>query len=748
MTTLAKKRLALWLIAGCILIAGGISLVALRWPPPHYSYASADGTELKFRTEGDKFMAYDGESSWEDIFVKGVNLGATVPGHFPGEFPLTEDDYLRWFRQIDDMGANVIRIYTVHNPVFYKSLVKYNRDKGKAPLYFIQGIWSPEEQLIEQQDAYIPAIKQAFHQEIEKAVKAVYGDLKVPVQPGASGGKYTVNAGPYLMAWHIGTEWDPEMVDNTNRKHADTSPYQGRHFAASDEASPFESWLAELVDDTARQERAYGWEHPITFTNWVTTDVLEHPGEPLFEEDLASVDATHIRPVDWEAGYFAAYHAYPYYPDFFHLDDTLETIPDGNGDFNTYKAYLQQLKAYYKDIPVMITEYGVPSSLGVSHLGRGGRDQGGHNEREQGKINVSLTQDIYDSGYAGAILFMWQDEWFKKTWNTMRFEIPEDRRAFWLNVLTNEKQFGLVSMGPGKEDDIMIDGKLDDWELLPEGEVQVWDGPSPGIKRLRVTHDEAYVYVGLTLSENFDPAARLLRLGTSTIPGGDQPVTELPGPTLSDGLENLITIGRDEETEVLAAPSYDFHRRLYGRYGYWMLDDPTKEQQTEFQPWKLAVSLTMTPPDTRSAHPFQDMTVGKLIRGTSDPGSADFNSLASWQYSGNEVELRIPWMLLGFADPSSLQVIDYSPLKKDRAFTTTATTGITLVPWIVERDGGRVLGPGQQTGGAGGMVQLDGFPKYSWQPWVTAEYTERLKSGYYALQQFYQSLPDRRGTAE
>ena len=748
MTRLMRKRLAVWLALGAVLIAGGIYLVLQQLPPPINSFKAADGTELTFRTSKDQFMAYEGDGQWRKMFVKGVNLGATVPGHFPGEFPLTEEDYLRWFKQIDDMGANVIRIYTVHNPVFYKALVKYNRDKEGDPLYFIQGIWSPEEQLIEQQDAYIPGIKEAFHKEIEKAVKAVYGDLNTPVQPGTSGGKYTANAGPYLMAWHIGTEWDPEMVDNTNRKHADVQPYQGQYFGATKEASPFESWLAELVDDTARQERAYGWEHPMTFTNWVTTDVLKHPGEPLFEEDLASVDATHIKPLDWEAGYFAAYHVYPYYPDFFHLDKTLETIPDGNGDYNTYKAYLQELKAYYKDIPVMVTEYGVPSSLGVSHLGRGGRNQGGHNEQGQGEIDVSLTKDIYDTGYAGAILFMWQDEWFKKTWNTMRFEIPEDRRAFWLNVLTNEKMFGLVSMGPGKEDEITIDGKLDDWDLLPEGEVQSWDRPAPGIDRLRVTHDEAYVYVGLTLSEPFDPKKRKIALGTDTQPGGDQPVAELPGQTLSDGLEGLIMIGNDDETEVLTAPSYDFHQRLYGRYGYWMLEDRTAQEKVKFQPWKLAVSLTMTPPDTRTAHPFQDMTVGKLTRGTSNRGSEDFNSLTSWQYSGKEIELRVPWMLLGFADPSSLQVVDYGPLKKDRTFGTAKTSGITFVPWVVDRASGQVIGSGTGKGTAGpgsrqGVLQLESYPKYVWPAWETVKYTEHLKSGYYALQAFYKSLPER-----
>lgn len=85
------------------------------------------------------------------------------------------------------MGANVIRVYTVHQPVFYKALVKFNREEAERPLYFIQGIWSPEEQLIEKQDAYLPEIQQEFKQEIEKAVKAVYGDLDIPVKPGTAG---------------------------------------------------------------------------------------------------------------------------------------------------------------------------------------------------------------------------------------------------------------------------------------------------------------------------------------------------------------------------------------------------------------------------------------------------------------------------------------------------------------------------------------------------------------------------------
>ncbi|WP_337032901.1 hypothetical protein [Paenibacillus illinoisensis] len=731
-----RKRWMLTMLTGAVVLTGGILAGWQYMQPQLVTYTAENGTEMKFKTEGDRFMEYGPDGTWREMFVKGVNLGATSPGYYPGEFPLTEEDYLRWFQQIQEMGANVIRVYTVHEPIFYSALVDYNRGR-EQPLYFIQGIWSPEEELIEKQDAYADHIEQTFKQEIEKAVTAVYGDADIPEKAGASSGKYKKNAGKYLMAWHVGTEWDPTMVDNTNEKHPDVPQYKGVHFSGTADASPFENWLAELLDYTAVLEKKYGWEHPMTFTNWVTTDVLEHPGEPLYEEDLVSVDARHIQPEEWQGGYFAAYHVYPYYPDLFHTDQTLQTIKDANGEYNTYKSYLRKLKAEYSDMPVMVTEYGVPSSLGISHLGMGGRDQGGHNEAEQGAIDASLTQDIYDEGYAGAILFMWQDEWFKKTWNTMPFEIPADRRAYWLNVLTNEKMFGLLAMDPGKQEQLTIDGKLDDWAALNEEEVTVWQGKVDGIQEMKLTHDEAYLYIGMTLDQPFDPDKTVLRIGTDTLAGGNQPGERLPERTLSDGLETVITLGQDDESQVEIAKDYDFNQRLYGKEGYDMLPDKQANAADPFHPWNLAVSLRMTPPDTRSAHPFMNEKVGILKRGTTAPGQSDTDSLTTWQYDGNQVEMRIPWMLLGFGDPSSLQVIDYGPLQEGRAFKTVKTEGITLVPWLMDRSTGSVAWPaGDQT-----TLDLKTLPVYSWQPWETVKYSERLKLSYEEMKKVFEQIP-------
>ncbi len=245
--------------------------------------------------------------------------------------------------------------------------------------------------------------------------------------------------------------------------------------------------------------------HPVAFTNWVTTDPLTHPGEPTFEEDMVSVDASHLSVNDWPAGYFASYHAYPYYPDLFRFDESLREVIGEDGRKDPYQTYLRRLKAYHADMPVVISEFGVPSSWGIGHTELLGRNQGGHSEREQGEIIASLYRAIVREKMAGAIVFAWHDEWFKKTWNTMRFEEPQDHRAYWLNWLSNEQMFGLVGMYSSKDGTIRIDGRDDDWELLePQDKTQLI-GESEAVKELWAAHDESFVYLLIKLHEPFDP---------------------------------------------------------------------------------------------------------------------------------------------------------------------------------------------------------------------------------------------------
>ncbi|TBL72498.1 hypothetical protein EYB31_29100 [Paenibacillus thalictri] len=706
------------------------------WPAKKVeSVQSADGSQIKFRTQGDRIEIYD-KGQWTSFFVKGVNVGAALPGHDPGELPIGKEKYLDWFGQIQELGANTIRVYTILSPSFYEALVEFNQRHADQPLYFIQGVWTPEDELIDSKDAYLDTIYKEFQSEIADAVGAVYGTADIPEKFGKASGTYRYNAGPYLLAWHIGTEWDPKMVQNTDDSHRDKTGFQGTHISAKPNATPFENWLAEMLDHLAVLESQTGWKHPLTFTNWVTTDPLKHPGEVLVQEDMSSVDATHLDAHDWTAGYFASFHAYPYYPDFFRLDETLTDIKDSDGTANTYLSYLTKLKNYHQDMPVMITEFGVPSSLGIGHLANKDRNQGGHNETEQGQINASLLQDIAGAGMAGGIVFSWQDEWFKRTWNTMHFEIPQTRRKMWTNVLTNEQHFGIVAELSGKDGPLKIDGDASDWQALKEDDKMKLPGTYPGWKSIWMTHDEAYVYIMGELEQSFDPQQETLYFGVDTTPGGNRHAQELGGVKLDEGLEALIELCKDGDSQVKIASNYDFHTRLYGnQYGMLKVSsDAMKDDSGLFNPWKLAVDLEQMPPDSTRYSPFEDVPAGMLKRGSTDPEASDFDSLAMWQAQGGIVEMRIPWMLLGFTDPSSLQVMSYG--EKEGKMIATTTAGIRLLPWIVNRSNGTVLGlePGS------GSYPVSKLPMYTWPAWDNVQYVERHKKSYDLMKDAFHKL--------
>lgn len=291
--------------------------------------------------------------------------------------------------------------------------------------------------------------------------------MKRKAESGHASGKFEADVSPYVLGWVVGIEWDPYTVKATNDAHPGMKPFQGTYFQAASGASPFESWLAQMLDTLAQEDMKFGWQHPVSFTNWVTTDPLTHPNEPSDTEDLVSVDPMQVRPqAGWKAGYFASYHIYPYYPDLLRYEEKYQTYKDSEGNINPYAGYLHELREHHKGIPLIVAEYGVPSSRGMAHYGPLNRNQGMHSEKEQGEIDADLYRSIYNENLDGAVLFAWQDEWFKITWNTMELDSPIDRRPMWRNMLTNEEHFGLLAVEPGKsqEDTIVLDGKTDDWD--------------------------------------------------------------------------------------------------------------------------------------------------------------------------------------------------------------------------------------------------------------------------------------------
>lgn len=668
------------------------------------------------RVKGEHIQYYS-HGTWNNHFWCGVNLGATNPGHFPGELNPTYDDYRRWFEQMTDLGIDLVRIYTILPPDFYRALVDHNQS-AKNKLWLVQGIWSPEDELISRQNAYLSSINQEFNNEIDNAVRAVYGRGEIPPSPGKAGGDYSSSAAPYLLAWIVGSEWDPQMAENTNRLNSEHKIYNGQYFRTKSKASPFEVWLVQKLERLAADENVLGWQHPISFVNWVTTDPLSHPDEPIAQEDLVSVDPMHVAATQaWQAGYFAAYHVYPYYP------DSLRYQPDYQNAEDPYQAYISQLRKHHTEMPLVIAEFGVPSSRGMAHRGPLSRNQGMHTEQEQGKMDVAMLKAIKNTGCTGGFLFEWHDEWFKCTWNTLGLEIPAERRPMWLNRLTNEENFGLLAVEPGENTVIFLDGRSNDWDEI-DGlqKSRLADGTE-----IMAVSDEAYLYLACKKPDGWNWQNDQLYIGFDNQPGGN---TYKNGLSLNfnQGLEFLLSINNPDDAVLQVTSSYDQYTYIYGsqKKSFPCNSVWEKENNGVFLPWKLCLSYRLYLPASKRTISYEDLDIGKLVYGKSNPSSPDYNSLADFYAGKNLLEIRIPWMMLGFTDPGTHQVWAY-PYRTNLPNITTATSpGINIETIIA--------GKSNKTS----TIELS--LAYRWNNWDMPSYHERKKQSYYLLQSFIKNL--------
>ena len=127
------------------------------------------------RARGDRFEVRTARG-WEPFYVKGVNLGAALPGKHPSEFP-DSATYARWIGQMAEMGANSVRLYTIHPPHFYRALRGWNLAHPDAPLWVIHGVWT---ELPPEDDFDHPEWRGSFFAEMRRVVDLLHGRAATP----------------------------------------------------------------------------------------------------------------------------------------------------------------------------------------------------------------------------------------------------------------------------------------------------------------------------------------------------------------------------------------------------------------------------------------------------------------------------------------------------------------------------------------------------------------------------------------
>ena len=698
---------------------------------------------LPFRVEHNAFERRDG-GQFEELCVKGVNIGMAKPGSFPGHAAITREEYDRWIAAIGEMNANAIRTYTIHPPAFYDALAAYNRD-ADSPIYLFQGTWIGEHRLVEAGD--VTRLTGAFNRELRRTVDVVHGDTTLPERPGHASGEFTTDVSDYLLGYITGIEWPPTVVIETNDR-GDTGEYNGQ-YVQTENGSPFERWLAEgletLVDHGLNQ---YGTQRPVAFTNWVTTDPLEHPYEPFENEDAASLDPNTLVSTDaFDAGIFAAYHVYPYYPPLLnHTPEYVDYI-DHRGEKNSYAGYLTDL-VEITDHPLLVAEFGVPTSRGIAQKHVHGRDQGRHTESEQGRIVAAMYEDIIEAGAAGGLVFTWQDEWFKRTWNLASFSEPS-RRPYWSNVQTPEQRFGLFTFDPVNQ--IRLDGSAADWADADRFEPAVRpttldDGADAHrtLTGMAVTHDAAYLSLRLEFESLPNPVdwSRMNAVIALGHTGRGNTRLPLATNTAVSPTDFLIHLGGPDNSRVRVDSYYDTFAREYG--GQAGLDhtayrDPDSGQ---FSPCRMVINRGYTIPPTGEDIPFEAVETGRLRFGNGNPDADTYDSLADVYVSNetNAIEIRVPWLLLNIADPSTrLALADLRDGAIDRyeSFESVSVAAGTYAP---TSDGEAKPIPGE-TNLTHAVPSLEAgdliSERYTWERWTQPKYEERRKDSYWIIKEHF-----------
>ncbi|MGB0166842.1 MAG: Ig-like domain-containing protein [Luteibaculum sp.] len=648
-------------------------------------------SSLPFVTDSTHFKVWDGKA-YQPFFVKGMNLGISLPGKSPGELDASVSDYYRWFTEIKDAGFNCIRTYTLHYPRFYQTLDSFNLQHPNEPLFVLIGIWLEEELPGYNQDLYF--LTDTFDINARFAIDAVHGQAQIGPRFGKAFGTFDTDISKWVLGYIMGREVYPAEVLNTNELHFADRTYNGVYLKVQS-AEPATKWVAERMDKVLQYEmNKYGTARPISFSSWPTLDPIDHefiPGVSYPEEDTAQIDLTKVDFRNAPAGMFASFHAYPYYPPFVSSTEAYRQEVDQYGP-NSYLGYIKALRDYHKGMPTMIAEFGTPTSWGSASFSHSGMDHGGVSDDQSGQNALRMFQNMEQANMPGGCYFAWIDEWFKRTWIVDEYDFPLESRQRWHNIMSPEQNFGLKGF---RQTNTSTETFLNFSVVDPVFSVKT---------------DATYSFFKMDLVLNAP-----LQTGDTLWVGIDTYDAGLGESILPNG--TVVSNRAEFALEITATDANLYVTEAYDAYGiYFGVDNKPIYEGSQFRSvvsnggeWKILRWRN----DELNDEAIQ--VVGDLkVNQPNEP-------LGAVQISGGDmIEVKLPWNLINFVDPSQ-RVVMHDDTASRGITETRNTDGIALT---LDYKG----------------VLHENPSRYNWTTWQTVgnDYEEYFKSSYFVLKD---SLP-------
>ncbi len=684
--------------------------------------------EVFIKTEdADILIKEDGR--FVNFEIKGVNLGSGLPSQWSSDYAIDEETYIKWFEQIKEMGANTIRVYSVQSEAFYKAFYSYNHG-NQSPLYLMQGIPVNDYIQFSHRDAFDENIAENLVYNIRVAVDVVHGRKKIQLGRKAESatGTFKYDVSNWVIGYIIGVDWEPSTVAYTNEKYSNSElSYNGEYLCAKDGASPFEMMLATAGDKLVEYEtNKYKSQRLVAFSNYPSTDPFTYPEDVArLYIKYANIDAENIISTNkFLSGQFASYHVFPFQTDLlqhiidfgvFGLSENLIWYNE-NGSLNDYRTYFSMLKAHHS-MPVVVSEFGISSGRNAEHETIDSHGVYSKvSEKEQGIALADCWEDIKMAGLNGGCVFSWQDEWARRSSNTL-YAINEERSPYWSDYQTNGQYFGLLSFDPGSEKSICyVDGDISEWR---DDDVVA----NSGNIALSLKYDEKFIYL-MVQKKNLDFSKDSIYIPIDTTQKTGSNYSKRQNVRFDREADFLLVLNGSENSRLLVQERYEALRSTYSPR-IDGVDIYRQENIPDKNSFEFVSINTIIEKKVLSENPLErnvDILVetGKLLYGNANPESEDFNSLADFCARGDYIEIRLPWQLLNFSDPSKMQIhddyydgnygIEYINIDKLYAGVGMGNEKIVLKPF-----------------------KLKG--------WVNkATYHERLKSSYYVMQDLWKEV--------
>ncbi len=687
-----------------------------------FNFDSSTPVKAEYSVDSEYIYDNTGEEP-NRITLRGVVLDSVLPGHYSTDYAADLEDYTEWLGLIADMGANTVTVDSILNSEFYEALEMHNQT-APEPLYLIQGVNIESYDTNNANDFYYTYNE--IKEDIHRTINVIHGSDAFAIGRMESGGTYQTDVSQWTIGYILGNTWTPYTVAYTDNKTDLPTSYQGEYFSSLPQASRTEVLIADLMDSLMSYEtERYKTQRLVTFNNSYNTDPLEYTHTVQLQlEKFVQMNIEHIAPSDKvQSGMFAGYMMKAGMEEFVSclsdndIKNYIDIVPQVNTE-SIYGGYVHFLNLMH-DVPVVITSYGFSTSRVIDTISHGDQWDDRMTEQEQGEGLVGSYNAFMGDGSQGAMIANWQDNWSRTTWNT-RFAIDDFREMYWYDPQTKDQSNGILAFDTNDGDICYVDGDISEWQ----GEAPVVQNEDYS---LSLRYDEGYVYL---MAQGEDIENTPLAIPIDITPKTGSYTMGREDLRMSHATDFMILIDGTDDSRMLVQERYDAARAGYEERITTenpFIDQPDKDtddfviiRAVAREGLDPSIDISSYSTDVNQARlEFFLLNVfetGKFEYGNANPNADNYNSLADYCFGEGVVEIRIPWQLLNFSDPSEMRIHDdYYPVYGVEEISIDGINiGVAPIDTL-------------------GRIQMEFVPLEGWGGSVS--YTPRLKESYEIISQ-------------